>query len=108
MAGVTASATCDNGTLRTVLRRPSGAPVGDDEELTVATSDFLATGGDGAFAPVRLLRVTDAGDDGPLVRDAIADRLRERGGWLDAKQFFDPARPRLTYAGRRPVRCGTD
>jgi 2',3'-cyclic-nucleotide 2'-phosphodiesterase (5'-nucleotidase family) len=108
VAGVTASATCDNGTLRTILRRPSGAPVGGDEELTVATSDFLATGGDGAFAPVRLLRVTDAGDDGPLVRDAIADRLRERGGWLDAKQFFDPARPRLTYAGRRPVRCGTD
>ena len=87
------SATCDNGTLRTILRRASGAPVGGDEELTVATSDFLATGGDGAFAPVRLLRVTDAGDDGPLVRDAIADRLRERGGWLDAKQFFDPARP---------------
>jgi 2',3'-cyclic-nucleotide 2'-phosphodiesterase (5'-nucleotidase family) len=108
VAGVTASATCENGTLRTTLRRRSGPPIRDDEELTIATSDFLATGGDGAFAPVRLLPVADAGDDAPLVRDAIADGLRQRAGWLDAKQFFDPAHPRLSYQGTRPVRCGTE
>jgi 5'-nucleotidase len=107
VAGVTASATCENGTLRATLRRRSGAPIRDDEELTIATSDFLATGGDGAFAPVRLLGVADAGDDPPLVRDAIADGLRQRGGSLDAKQFFDSAHPRLSYQGTRPVRCGT-
>jgi 2',3'-cyclic-nucleotide 2'-phosphodiesterase (5'-nucleotidase family) len=107
VAGVTASATCENGTLRATLRRRSGAPIRDDEELTIATSDFLATGGDGAFAPVRLLRVADAGDDAPLVRDAIVDSLRQRGGSLDGKQFFDPAHPRLMYPGRRPVQCGS-
>jgi hypothetical protein len=105
---VTAVATCDNGMLRASLRRASGAPIRGDEELTVATSDFLATGGDGAFGPVGVLRVIDASDDAPLVRDALAGRLRQRGGWLDPKALFDPARPRLTYPAPRPVRCGAD
>jgi 2',3'-cyclic-nucleotide 2'-phosphodiesterase (5'-nucleotidase family) len=108
VAGVRAIATCDNGTLLASLRRASGTPIREDEELTVATSDFLATGGDGAFGPVGLLRVIDATDDAPLVRDALAGGLRQRGGWLDPKQFFDPGHPRLTYPAPRPVRCGTD
>jgi 2',3'-cyclic-nucleotide 2'-phosphodiesterase (5'-nucleotidase family) len=108
VAGVTAVATCDNGMLRASLRRASGAPIRGDEDLTVATSDFLATGGDGAFGPVGVLRVIDASDDAPLVRDALAGRLRQRGGWLDPKALFDPARPRLTYPAPRPVRCGAD
>ena len=108
LAGVTTLATCEGGTLSVTVRRLSGAPIRDDEQLTIATSDFLATGGDGAFASIRLVRTLDAGDDAPLVRDAIADRLRHRGGWIDARQFFDPAHPRLTYAGTRPVRCGSE
>jgi 5'-nucleotidase len=107
VAGVTAAATCEGGALRATLRRASGAPIRDDDELTVTTSDFLATGGDAAFAPVRVLRVTNGGDEGLLVREAIAGRLRARGGALDAKAFFDSSRPRLSYPGTRPVRCGS-
>jgi hypothetical protein len=74
--------------------------------LIIATSDFLATDGDAAFAPIRMLLVTNGGDEGLLVRDAIAGRLRARGGALDAKAFFDSSHPRLSYSGTRPVRCG--
>jgi 2',3'-cyclic-nucleotide 2'-phosphodiesterase (5'-nucleotidase family) len=105
VAGVTAVAACENGSLRVSLRRRSGAPIRGEEDLTIATSDFLATGGDGAFAAVRLLRVAGDGDDGPLVRDALADRLRQRHAAIDPATFFDSSRPRLTYPGRRPVSC---
>lgn len=105
VAGVTAVAACDGGALRATLKRASGVPVRDNEELTIVTSDFLATGGDGAFAPVRVLRVMSGGDEGVLVRDAIAGRLRAHGGSLDPRDFFDPSRPRLSYSGSRPVRC---
>ncbi len=105
VAGVTAVAACDNGRLRVSLRRRSGAPIRGDEDLTIATSDFLATGGDGAFAAVRLLRVAGDGDEGPLVRDALAGRLRQRHDAIEPATFFDPSRPRLTYPGRRPVSC---
>ncbi len=107
VAGVTAIATCENGALRVSLRRSSGASIRGEEELTVATSDFLATGGDGAFAPVRILKVAATTDDAPLVRDAIASRLRRGGGTLEATTLYDPAHPRLRYPAPRPVRCGT-
>ena len=34
------------------MLRPNGAPVTDTDRLLVATTDFLATGGDGIFVPV--------------------------------------------------------
>jgi 5'-nucleotidase len=108
VAGMTALVACEGATLRVTITRSSGAPIRDDEELTIATSDFLATGGDAAFAPVRVPRALEAGDDAPLVRDAIADRLRHRGGAIDPRQFFDIAHPRLMYSGKRPVRCRTE
>jgi 5'-nucleotidase len=107
VAGILVDARCDDGALRVRLSRSSGVPVRDDEELLVVTSDFLATGGDAAFAPVRLLQVIDAGADAPLLRDVIAARLRARGGKIGWRDVFDPAHPRWTYPGPRPVRCGT-
>jgi hypothetical protein len=79
--------------------------VRDTDDLLVVTSDFLATGGDAALAPVGRVRVIDAGGEAPLVRDVIADRLRARGGRIGWRDVFDPARPRWTFPGARPVRC---
>jgi 5'-nucleotidase len=108
VAGVVVRARCHEGVLQTTVARRSGDAIRENEELTVVTSDFLATGGDGAFAPVGILRVVDGGDDGPFVRDAIAERLRERGGHLGEHQVFDRSHPRWTYPGDRPVRCHAD
>jgi 5'-nucleotidase len=87
------------------VARASGAPVRDSEDLLVVTSDFLATGGDAAFAPVRLLRVLDAGAERQLLRDAIAERLSARGGRLGWRDVYDTTHPRWRYPGSRPVTC---
>jgi hypothetical protein len=75
----------------------------------MVTSDFLASGGD------NILGITDLDqgaiqidDDGPLIRDGIAEVLAHRGATLHAgdKRVFDKAAPRFVYPGKRPVKCG--
>lgn len=106
MSGVHARVTCERGTVNVGMLRPGGAPIADNERLLIATSDFLATGGDGIFAPVtpadgfRIVR--DIG----LVRDVVVDTLRKRGGTLREDHLVDPANPRWTLPGKPPVVCG--
>jgi hypothetical protein len=105
VAGVAVTARRSGGDLQVRVSRASGAPVRDAEELLVVTSDFLAMGGDAAFASVGLLRVISAEGAGPLLRDAIAARLRAQGGRIASRDVFDPAHPRWHYPGSRPVKC---
>jgi hypothetical protein len=81
--------------------------VAPDERLTLATSDFLATGGDGLF-PAELQRAAQR-DPGPPIREAMAKILRARQGRLSGEDpsLFDPRRPRLSYPAPRPVRCNS-
>jgi 5'-nucleotidase len=88
--------------------RASGRPVRDAEVLRVATSDFVATGGDELLAT--MVRPADISmpDEGPNIRDASAEALRARGGTLrpDDPAIYDAAHPRWDHPGERPVRCG--
>jgi 5'-nucleotidase len=105
ISGVLARVTCQRGTVNVGMLRPNGAPIADNERLLVATSDFLATGGDGIFVPVTPpdgFAVRDIG----LLRDVVVDTLRERGGTLREDQLVDPANPRWTLPGKPPVVCG--
>jgi len=102
LSGVRAAARCEDGELRVTITRDDGAAIGDDETLRLITTDFLATGGDGAFAAMRD-RVTL--DHGVLVRDAMAAQLSARGGPVRAADVFDPASPRVSYEGERPITC---
>jgi hypothetical protein len=106
LSGAVAEARCEDGKLEIKLRRPDGTPIAEDEELLVATSDFLAPGGGrGAFGrlglPAEAVRVGEGG----IIRDAMATLLAERGGMLSPADYYDPDRPRLVYPGRRPVQC---
>jgi 5'-nucleotidase len=83
------------------LLRPNGAPVSDGERLLVATTDFLATGGDSIFAPSRHQDGFSLVHDIGLVRDIVVDSLRKRGGTLREDQLVDPANPRWCYRGDR-------
>jgi len=112
LGGLRAEVRCEGGRRRATLRRPDGREVGDDEELTVLTSDFLATGGDGFFA--RLRRASPDAitiEDDPPIREAMADVLRRgalaalRGGRLTADALFDPEHRRIEIEGGRPIRC---
>ena len=107
IAGLTAQARCRGGSLEVELRRPGArAPLPDETPLRVVTTDFLATGGDGAFGAQTRREGAITIEDGQPVRDAMAAALTARGGTVDPAALL-PARParRLRYEGSRPVRC---
>ncbi|MBI4511840.1 MAG: 5'-nucleotidase C-terminal domain-containing protein [Deltaproteobacteria bacterium] len=106
VAGIHAKARCVNGQLEVELARKGGRPLADDAELTLMTSDFLATGGDSALSSLNLPEGSIVLDEGLTIRDAIADLLRARGGTIREKEHFDPAKRRLVFPGPRPVACG--
>ena len=105
MSGVHARVTCERGTVNVGMLRPNGAPIADNERLLIATSDFLATGGDGIFVPVTPADGFMTRDIG-LLRDVVVDTLRKRGGTLREDQLVDAKNPRWTLPGRAPVVCG--
>jgi 2',3'-cyclic-nucleotide 2'-phosphodiesterase (5'-nucleotidase family) len=105
LAGVRAEAACKGGALAVTLHRASGRTITPGTKLTLVTSDFLATGGDGLFSAETKERARL--DEGRPIRDAMADLLRKRTTPLtpDDPALFDPAHPRIAYPGVRPVRC---
>jgi 2',3'-cyclic-nucleotide 2'-phosphodiesterase (5'-nucleotidase family) len=105
LSGLRAEARCKGGALAVTLFRPDGRPIAPKTRLTLVTSDFLATGGDGLFSAE--IKERAKLDDGPPIREAMAELLRDRKTPLtpDDRALFDPARPRLAYPGPRPVEC---
>jgi 5'-nucleotidase len=104
VSGIRVAARCEAGALVVDLLRSDGRQIRSDEELLLATSDFLAGGGDDLL-PAKLLagRVEIAGP--PNLRDRIAEHLGKAGKPLGEK-LLDPKRPRLTLPAPRPVACG--
>ena len=105
--GLTAKARCTRAGLEAEIR-VGGKPLRSTAHYKLATSDFLASGGDGVIAKLGLpegaIHVTDA-----IIRDAMADVLR---GWkgsakasIDAQRLYSATAPRLDYEGTRPVTC---
>ena len=97
--GLTAKVRCTRGPVDVEVS-VRGKPLSDGTTYTIVTSDFLASGGDGALAKLKLpdgsITVTET-----IIRDAIADVLRKKKGTIEP-----PADRRLDYPGRRPVKCG--
>jgi hypothetical protein len=89
------------------MLRPDGTPVADDEEVTLLTSDYLASGGDGAIGSLNLPQDAVEIHCGQTIRDAVAEVLRARGGSIDAgdRSIYDPEHPRFEFPGSRPVTC---
>jgi 2',3'-cyclic-nucleotide 2'-phosphodiesterase (5'-nucleotidase family) len=101
--GLTVGARCKAGQLEVSLTR-KGKVVADDDTLTLITSEFLASGGDGA---VGRLKLPDGAVtiDNVIIRESMAAQLKKRGGRLDPARLLDPHKPRLAYPGQRPVKC---
>ncbi len=109
--GLTVEATCKAGELEVKLRDRAGKLIADDRTLTLVTSDFIASGGDGAIGRLKLpegsVETTDV-----IIRDALAEVLRAmamRPGSaipeLTPADYFKAAKPRLKYPAPRPVSC---
>ncbi len=104
LAGLTLAARCEKGTLRIELLRPSGKRVRPEELLSVATSDYLATGGDRLFTPTALPDAAIERDLGQTLRDAMATRLKARTK-VDPAELLVAQKPRLRLPSARPVHC---
>ncbi len=104
IGGVRAEARCESGRLDVRIVGLDGRALPPAQRMTLVTTDFLATGGDGVLAHVARasLRVEE---DGDTVRDAMVAVLSARGGTLSPESVFDRANPRVRYPGERPVRC---
>jgi 5'-nucleotidase len=105
VSGLRLRVTCERGAVNVGMLRPNGAPVTDTERILVATTDFLATGGDGIFTPVTPPNGFSIEKDLGLVRDVVVESLKQRGGTLREDQLVDPANPRWTLPGKAPVIC---
>jgi 5'-nucleotidase len=105
VSGVRVRVTCERGVVNVGMLRPNGAPITDTERLLIATTDFLATGGDAIFAPVTPPNGFNIEQDIDLVRDVVVESLKKRGGTLREDQLVDPANPRWTLTGKPPVTC---
>ena len=105
LGGLRVRATCERGTLTVSLQRPNGTPIADHERLLVSTSDFLATGGDGILDPVTPKGGFTIVRDMGLVREALVEELRKKGGTLREEQLVDATR--WAVPGRPPLRCGS-
>ncbi len=109
LSGMRVAATCEGPSLRVKIARDDGRALDDKAVYTVATTDFLARGGDD-FGPIadRLPRGTVSIDDqGPPLRVVVAGWLRRRGRAPAANDpsVFDPAHPRIALPRARPFRC---
>jgi 5'-nucleotidase len=102
-SGLRATVTCDGAELRATLRRESGPPIGDADVLRVATTDFIATGGDQFLSSVMPVHVVSTGD---TMRDEVAAYLTQHGGTYP--QGNDVDAPRIAFGGTRPLRCGAE
>src|SRR6185503_9499772 len=69
ISGLRLRVTCERGAVNVGMLRPNGTPVSDTDRLLVATTDFLATGGDNIFAPVTPPGGLNIEQDIALVRD---------------------------------------
>jgi 2',3'-cyclic-nucleotide 2'-phosphodiesterase (5'-nucleotidase family) len=97
---VEVSCTASGPSVRVV--RDGGKPVGDDETVEIVASDFMLTGGDDFWGPVKPPELA-TGD--VLIREAMVGLLRTRPTLREA-DLFDRAHPRMVYPAPRPVRCG--
>lgn len=107
LSGLRVSAACSSGALVVTVRGEDGRVIADDDRITVATMDFLATGGDRVFAPIAPPGGFRLADDPRVARDEIVKWLAKRGGRVRADGLVDETRPRWSYPGALPVRCGT-
>lgn len=113
VAGISVRATCHGGRPRVELVRPDQRRIGDAEVVWLATSDYLATGGDGLLRGIELAADAVKIEPELVLRDAMAAELRARAQYseqaglgvstLDAASYFSADKPRIQGADARPL-----
>ncbi len=97
VSGLVVTVDCRGGDQQVSVTRPSGQPLGDDERVVVASTDFMTTRFGGVpDAGVRVLELQ--------ARDALEHWLR-RKGTLPVSRFADPSSPRWIRTAAAADEC---
>ena len=105
VAGIRLSAECRDSQLFVTMLRNDGRAVSDEEILLVATTDFLAIGGNNIFSPIMPPGGFATDPNAPLFRERLATWFERRGGFLQLADFYEPSEARFTYPGSIPISC---
>jgi len=105
LSGIRVFAACDDRKLEVTMIRTDGSAIEDHEMLAIITTDFLATGGDNVLTTIIPEHGFTIDSEKPLVREAIADWMRQRGGSLDAETFSDAGNPKWNIPDSVAAQC---
>ena len=103
IAGIQVEVACNGSKAGVTMTRPNGRAITDDEPVAIATTDFLASGGE-AF---RLPDATTKIDEGELLRERLVVSFQRRKVLTSTdKAVFDAANPRFAAIDGKDPRCG--
>ena len=105
IAGIRVFAACNDDGLELTMMRADGSTIEDNDMLAVITTDFLATGGDDVLTPVIPEDGFPLATSAILVREAIANWMRQRGGSLNADTFSDAGNPKWSIPESGMAQC---
>ena len=101
ISGAEIRSKCDGKKLNVELFK-QGKKLFDKQKLTVATSDFLASG---TFTRAKIPKESITYERGEFMRDAMAAALSKKGKRQKGADYYDTSKPRHRFPGKRPVRC---
>lgn len=93
-SGMTVYVACENQVKSVDIVLADGREVSDTDRLTIALSDYLATGGDGVFTNVMPDGGYPVDHSKPLIRDKFVEWLAERSGSINAREFSTAENPK--------------
>ncbi|MEP7050590.1 MAG: bifunctional UDP-sugar hydrolase/5'-nucleotidase [Pseudomonadota bacterium] len=105
VSGLRIVAACGKSGLEVSVYRTNGRAIGDSETLLIATSNYLATGGDNLFPALKLGADRVQVNTGRSFRDALAKALKQHPRLSPSAPLFDPTHPRMKLSSPRPLTC---
>ncbi len=105
ISGIRVFAACRDDKLDVTMMRPNGTEIEDNDMLVITTNNFLATSGDDIFTTVIPEDGFPIANYLPLMREVIADWMREHGGRLSAETFSDGDSPKWNTPDPIPASC---
>jgi 5'-nucleotidase len=104
-SGMRVFVVCNAGKMSIQMIRSDGSEVADTDTLRVVANDFLLLGGDNVLTPVMPEGGFDVPYGTPLVRDTLVEWFKQRGGTMNASEFYDSDNLRWNLPDPLPESC---
>lgn len=104
-SGMRVFVSCADGKMAIRMVKPDGSEIADADTLNVVANDFLLLGGDNILTPAMPAGGFDVPYGTPLVRDVLVSWFKQRGGTINASEFYDPENLRWNLPAALPEGC---